>query len=254
MAARLGRRPHVLLLRPPGSEPGRLAQTAIVAHIPVVEVEPLPQAIPEVEKLLEGSDWLILTSPRAPRLLADLAPKVKKLQEEGRLRVAAVGPKTRRALEELGIRVDYTPREYRGAALAEELAGLRPRRVLLPRSEKAIPELPLILRRHGAEVAEIPLYRVTPLHRMAEAAARAADLFDYVVFTSPSIAEAFTRHYPRPRSPGFTPVAIGPTTAARLRELGYPEPLTPRRYTLDAVADLIARHWRGGEEEEGKEG
>ena len=239
MAPKLEKRPHVLLLRPPGSEPGRLAEVAIVAHIPVADVEPVPGALEQVEKELEKSDWIVFTSPRAPQLLAKLLEKIRQLQAQGRIRVAAVGPKTRQVLEQHGIHVDYVPREYRGAALAEELASLRPHRVLLPRSEKAVPDLVQGLESHGIEAVEIPLYRVVVLDRMASAAARAADLFDYVVFTSPSIAEAFTKHYPSPNNPGFKPIAIGPTTAKKLKELGYPEAPYPSEYTLDGVAKLI---------------
>ena len=245
-------RPHVLLLRPPDSGPGPLSEVAVVAHIPVVVVEPLPGSVERVASLLGGCDWLVLTSPRAPRMLSSLAPEIRRLQQQGRLRIAAVGPKTRAALEALGLRVDYVPREYRGAALARELLSLqpRPRCALIPRSEKAVPDLVRVLRENKVEALEIPLYRVLEDEPMARAAASVADLFDYVVFTSPSIVEAFTRHYPRPGSPGFTPVAIGPTTASKMRELGYPRPLTPESYTLEAVAELVARHWeaktRGG--------
>ena len=239
MAPKLDRRPHVLLLRLPGSEPGRLAEIAVVAHIPVIDVEPVPGAAEKVEKELEKSDWIVFTSPRAPRLLASLFEKLRRLQTQRRIRVAAVGPKTRQVLEQYGVRVDYVPKEYRGAVLAEELASLYPRRVLLPRSEKAVPDLVRGLERHGIKAVEIPLYRVVVLDRMASAAARIADMFDYVVFTSPSIAEAFTRHYPSPGDPNFKPIAIGPTTAKKLKELGYPEALYPSEYTLDGMASLI---------------
>ena len=238
------RRPRILLLRPPGSSVEALAETGIVAHIPVIDIEPVPGAVEQVQRQLPGCDWLVVTSPRAVRLLEPALQLVARLRREGRLRVAAVGPKTRWSLQEAGLDADLVPREYRGAALAVELASLKPGCVLLARSEKAVPELPRILQAEGVRVVEIPLYRVVTLGDMAEAAASIADRFDYVVFTSPSIARAFTLHYRSPRRPGFTPVAIGPTTAAELRRLGYPEPLVPSPYTLEGVAELVSRHWR----------
>jgi len=244
LEARLEGRPRVLLLRPPGSSPGPLAEVAVVAHIPVVDLEPVPGAVERLAaELRRGAEWLVLTSPRAPAMLGPVLGLVAELQRGGRLRIAVVGAKTREALERLGLRVDLQPPSFRGADLARELAGLRPGRVVLARSEQGVPDLPRILSQAGVEVVEVPLYRVVELEDMAEAAARVADLFDYVVFTSPSIAESFTRRYPRPRSPGFTPVAIGPTTAEKLAELGYPPPLQPGRYTLDDVARLILEHW-----------
>lgn len=243
MEAELRRKPYVLLLRPPGSEPGRLAEVAIVAHIPVVDLEPLPGAAEKIRSLLGSCDWVAFTSPRAPFLLESLAGELQRLQREGSIRVAAVGPRTKRALEALGLRVDHVPREYRGAALARELAGRRPGCVLLPRSERAVPELAELLKRSGVRVVEVPLYRPVALDPLAGAAASVADRFDYVVFTSPSVAEVFARHYPRPRSPGFTPIAIGPTTARRLIELGFPAPPYPEEYTMEGVARIIEELW-----------
>ena len=245
-------RPRILLLRPPGSSAEALMEAGVVAHIPVIDIEPVPETIEEMRRLLPDCDWLVVTSPRAVKIMAPILDLIDRLRREKRLRIAAVGPKTRWSLQEAGLDADLVPREYRGAALAVELASQGPRCVLLARSEKAVPELPRILEAEGVRVVEKPLYRVVELDDMAEAAASIADRFDYVVFTSPSIARAFTRHYSRPDKPGFAPVAIGPTTAAELRRLGYPEPLTPSIYTLEGIAELIARHWSGGAQAAGR--
>jgi len=236
-------RPRVLLLRPPDAGAGPLAEAAVVANIPVIDIEPVEGALDVIEEWLSRCSLLVVTSPRAPRLLKPLAERIRELQRGGSLRIAAVGPRTAEEAERLGLRVDHVPREYRGKALAEELARLepKPRCVLLPRSEKALPDLRRGLEEAGIEVIEVPLYRPVVLDDMASLAAAVADRFDYVVFTSPSIAEAFTRHYRSPARPGFQPVAIGPSTARKLVELGYPEPPYPAVYTMEGVAGLIER-------------
>ena len=241
-------RPRVLFLRPPGS---RVPHGVVVAaHIPVIDAVPVPGAAERVLREAERCGWLVLTSPRAVAFLAPVLGELRRLREEGRLRVAAVGPRTREELERAGLGADVVPGEYRGAALASVLAErLRGGCVVLARSEKAVPDLPEGLRGAGVGVVEVPLYRVEPLRDMAGAAAAVADTFDYVAFTSPSIVRAFTEAYRclgrSPGSPGFTPAAIGPTTAAELRRQGYPEPVTPREYTVEALVEAIARHWRG---------
>jgi len=244
-----GDRPRVLFLRPPGSRVPH--GVVIAAHIPVVDVVAVPGAAERVLREAERCGWLVLTSPRAAVFLAPVLGELERLRRSGRLRVAAVGPRTREELERAGLGADLVPGEYRGAALASALAervgsgGC----VVLARSEKAVPDLPEGLRRAGVRVVEVTLYRVVALRDMAEAAAAVADKFDYVAFTSPSIVRAFTEAYRglgrSPAEPGFTPAAIGPTTAAELRRQGYPEPVTPRVYTVEALVEAIAAHWAG---------
>ncbi len=240
MEAKVGRqgKPRVLVLRPPEASVGSLADFAIVAHIPVIDIEPVPGAGEEVLSRLENCEWLILTSPRAPRIISGIAQRLKELNEIGKLKIAVVGPKTLEELNRIGLKADLVPQDYRGISLAKELAKLKPKCVIAARSEKAVPELVEELRKAGVDVIEIPLYRVVILDDMARIAASIADEFNYVVFTSPSIAEAFTKHYQR-RKPRFTPVSIGPTTAKRLVALGFAQTVHPKEYTMDAIAELI---------------
>ncbi len=248
----MARKPRVLFLRPPGSRLPVPDGRIVVANIPVIDVVPVEGAAGRVLEEAEKCGWLVITSPRAPAMLRPVVRGLQRLQVEGRLVVAAVGPKTRVALEEAGLRVDVVPAEYRGKALGEELARMepRPRCVVLARSDTALPDLPETLRSHGIRVVEVPIYRVEVLEDMARAAASIADVFDYVVFTSPSIAEAFTKAYRGlgrdPSRPGFRPAAIGPSTARRLRRLGYPEPLQPKEYTMEAlIEELLSDYGRG---------
>jgi len=237
------KKPRILLLRPPdASLSEHMYPSIILAHIPIIDVVPEPDALEKIKQWLPRCDWLVLTSPRTPRMLTELKTE---LASSG-IRVAVVGAKTANALRvQLGIEPHLVPRDYRGLSLALELVEAGAKCALLARSEKAVRELPEALERRGVKVVEVPIYRVEPLHDMAAAAAKIADSFDYVVFTSPSITVTFTAHYPRPSKPFFTPVAIGPTTRRALLSHGYPEPLMPQRYTMEDVLQLILEHYRG---------
>lgn len=234
-------KPKVLILRPSGECTGSLAEHAITAHIPVIDIEPIPGAETKVVEMLEKCEWLILTSPRAPRILSRFAERLRELKARGMLKIAVIGPKTLEELARIGLEADLTPSEYRGASLAKELARLKPRCVVAARSEKALPELVEELEKSGVEVVEIPLYRVKILDSMAYIAASIADNFDYIVFTSPSIVEAFMKYYEKRGKPGFIPVAIGPTTAEKLAESGLAIVYYPTEYTMDSVAKLIQK-------------
>jgi uroporphyrinogen-III synthase len=175
-------------------------------------------------------------------MLRPLAGLLKGLASRGRLRIATVGPRTASETRRLlGVGPSLTPGSFTGADLARQLAALRPRCVAAARSEKASPGLRRVLEESGVSLVEVPLYTLRVVEEMARAAARIADLFDYVAFTSPSGVEAFAAHYAG--SPRFTPAAIGPTTASRIREAGLGDPLVPSRYTLDGLAEAISRDW-----------
>lgn len=246
-ARRLTSRPRILLLRPSGSSAGSLERVGDVYHVPVIRVVVLWNGLRRlVVELEKGCDWLVLTSPRTPAILASAG--VVELVSRLGVRVAVVGPKTRVEAERVGLHVDLVPREYRGFALGCELASFKPKRVVLARSAEAIPDLPHVLREAGIEVVEIPIYKVEEdVHRACVAAGFAATV-DYVVYTSPSIARTMAKAYDTldidPAKLKAKHVAIGPTTASAIRKLLGVEPLQPQEYTLDGVAKLIASlHW-----------
>lgn len=239
-------RPRILVMRPPGSSVEALRSVGIVYHVPVVRIKPIPTAAAEVSALLPKADWLVLTSPRAPWMLAELREQVLRLRRERGLRVAAVGPSTAREVRRVfGFDPDLVPRRYRGADLARELLRESPRVVVLARAEKAVPELREVLAGEGVEVHDIPLYTTKPDLQAACIAASLAPRVDFIVYTSPSIVDSFMKGAEaiglKPESLPATHVAIGPTTARRLQSYGI-EPLYPEEeYTLKAVARLIER-------------
>ena len=76
-------------------------------------------------------------------------------------RIAAIGPKTAEELENLKIRVDFVPREYRAEAIYEGLRkeDLRGKRILIPRAKMARDVLPAELRKAGAQVEVVEVYQ-----------------------------------------------------------------------------------------------
>ncbi len=238
MASRL----HVLLLRPADEPPPpRPSERLVLAHIPLLDVVHLEEGVSRVESLLPRCDWLVYTSFRGVRATRRLSRLVSRLRREGRLRVAAVGERTAAEVREvLGFDPDLVPREYRGAVLAEELLARRPRCVVFARSARGLREPVRLLEEAGVEVHDVPVYDMVVLERMVEAAVAAAPSFDYVVFTSPSIVEAFMSRW---RGGVLRAAAIGPTTAEALRRRGVEPLVVPRVYTLEALlSEILERH------------
>ncbi len=250
----LARRPRVLLLRPTSNGLELFRGFAEAYHVPIVRVKAIPGASRRVLELCREGGWLVFTSANGVRVFAVDAGssgvmELSRLSREGVIRVAAVGPKTAKALEDIGVKVDLVPEEFMGRTLAYKLLEKSASRVILARSMAAIPDLRLVLESHGVEVFEVPLYAVYVDRLSSLIAASLALTMDYIVYTSPSIVDALFKALEelglRSRLVSVRHVAIGPTTARKLKEYGV-EPYYPETYTLEAIAELIKRDWRGG--------
>ncbi len=207
--------------------------------------------------LLPHFDWLLFTSQNAVRFFTKRCRELGRAPAVARPLVAAVGPATAAAAEKEGFRVDYVAGRFRGKALAEELGScLAGKRVLLPRSDLAGPDLPAALAGEGAEVVEVIAYRtVAPdsLDPKASACVRRGDV-DVVTFMSPSAFHHFvdevgpeTLRRVTERAPL---AAIGPATAGAIREAGLTVEIEAREATANslvaAIADFFAQRLPSG--------
>jgi uroporphyrinogen III methyltransferase/synthase len=209
---------------------------AQVIEAPTIRIEPLPFELPE----LAGYDVLVLTSPNAVEALLRRAHDARALAGP---RIAVIGPGTADALRAHGVLADIVPDRAVGEALAETLAALDVRRVLIARAEQARDVVPDVLRAAGAEVDVVALYRTVPapLDDRQRAAALGAD---WATFTSASSARFF--HAAAGTLEGPRLASIGPVTSAALRELGYEPDLEASDHTPDGlVAALVAMAGRG---------
>ena len=174
----------VRALREAGAVPVVMPMVAFGAPDDVAAVD---EGIREVGRC----DWMLLTSQNALRALQErcdvLGIGLKPAM--GGIRIAAVGPGTAEAAKNAGLEVTHVAVRHHGAALAEELGEkIRGKRIFLPRSDRANPELVLKLEELGAQVKEIVAYKtVRPdegtLGKAGEMVEAGADA---VLFFSPS--------------------------------------------------------------------
>jgi len=184
------RRVAILTRRPEDNAPlaERLRAAGIeVIELPCVRTQPLQDlsSLATAIGALDRADWLVVTS----RAGADAVARVAR----PRSLVAAIGRVTAARLEAHGITVDFQPRIPSGSALGRELP-LAPA-ALLARSDRALPDLPAILRSRGFAVREVVAYRTVA--RAEGDIARVRDALSdparhvQVHVTSPSEVEAF---------------------------------------------------------------
>src|SRR5690606_38037025 len=116
------------------------------------------------------------------------------------LKICAIGPKTREALEKYALRVEYMPDEYVAEAI---FAGLKDKiqpgdKVLLPRADIARKALPQALQELGAAVTDVTVYRTVKSQHGRDVLIEALrnKEVDLVTFTSSSTVRNFVELLP----------------------------------------------------------
>ncbi len=222
-----------------------------VIEIPFIEIrkpssyKPLDTAL----KNIADYDWLILTSINGVEAMFERMAK-RKLDASSfsHLKITAIGPATKGAIEKYGLRVSVTPKEYIAesvvAALHKKVQG---KRVLLVRAKVARDVIPRELRRAGAQVDVIEAYEtVAP-----EASARRLRSVlggnrkpHAITFTSSSTVKNFVNLLGRRGAraairAGVHTASIGPVTSATLREFDLPVNLAAKQYTMQGLVEAI---------------
>jgi uroporphyrinogen-III synthase len=243
---------------------------AEVIEIPFIEIRkpksfrPLDAAL----KSLSTYDWLILTSVNGVEAMWERMEKLR-LPNAGlsQLRIAAIGPATKKAIEQRGGEVDVVPKEYVAESVVRSLRSkVKGKRVLLVRAKVARDVIPRELHRAGAQVDVVEAYgTVVPQSSRLRlrAALRSPKLRPYVVtFTSSSTVRNFVELLGSPAKGKSLPTArervrlrhmglrhsepesmlmasIGPVTSATLRELGLPVDISAKEFTIPGLVQAI---------------
>jgi len=212
---------------------------------------------------LKSYDWLILTSVNGVEALWARLRKLRLNKKHLRhLKIVAIGPATKRAIEEHGLKVNVMPEEY----VAESVvASLRRRttgkRVLLARAKVARDVIPRELRKLGGRVDVVEAYEsVAPQSsrkRLRAALSSKRRHPDVITFTSSSTVKNFVtlltrdRGQGRPRHPGTNHLkqldgvllaSIGPVTSSTLRGLGLRVDIEASEYTIPGLIEAIVVH------------
>lgn len=228
------------------------AHGATVIEIPAIEIRP-PRSYAPLDTALRnvaGFEWLILTSVNG---VDALFARLKKLRMPAarldHLRIAAIGPATRSALEKQGLYVDVMPDEYVAEGVLRALAGrTEGKRVLLIRAKVARDILPNELRRSGAKVDVVEAYEtVVPSSSRTRVRALLSDTRrcpQVITFTSSSTVRNFVALLGRRgnlarRLQGILLASIGPVTSSTLREIGLPVGVEARTYTMPGLIQAI---------------
>jgi hydroxymethylbilane synthase len=224
--------PFEALLREAGAD---------VLLCPLIAIEPLP--VPDAfEARLGDYDWIVFTSANGVDRLFEVLSR-ETLPDS--VRVAAIGPETAARLEAHAAPAQLVPENF----VAEDLAGALEAkieagsRVLLARAQGARDVLPERLRRRGAVVDVVELYRAVPPPGLPERLRRLLEAgVDVITLTSSSTARHLVEALQgRALPPGVQVACIGPITAGAARELGLRVDIIAEEYTARGLRDALVR-------------
>ena len=183
------------------------------------------------EKLLDHSyDWLIFSSKNAVKYFYPYLKNVKVKK------VAVIGDKTAQYCNELGISVDFVPRDFSQEGFLDEFK-ISEQHLLLPSSEKARPKLVQQLSKYN-EVVKIDLYRPVPNFKnisQVKSLVRKHQI-DAVTFSSSSAVEFYFKEDNVPEFDHY--FAIGKQTARTILKFNTSVKVANKQ-TLDSLIDKI---------------
>jgi uroporphyrinogen-III synthase len=201
-----------------------------------------------VERVMAGEvDYVIFTSANGVEFtLLKLNEPQEFIEQLNKTHVVAIGPRTKNALLETGIRVSFVPESYSSEGLVEQLKGIEGAVIEIARSSHGAPELVEGLQEKGAIVHETQVYQIiNPRDErhaalMERALAGEVDIF---AFTSSMMVRNFmalayemgARNEIIRVLNEKTVAAIGKPTADTLSEFGVKVKVMPDHYTFEAL-------------------
>jgi uroporphyrinogen III methyltransferase/synthase len=215
------------------SRGARVLECPMIQIVPPGDWTPVDEAI----RRLDTYHWLLFTSTNA------VDQFFERMERDGvkcKAPIAVVGAATEARLAKWNLRAEMVPPDFRAEGLLEafpeRLDGIR---ILFPRAEEGRDVLPDELRRRGAVVDLVTVYRTIKAGAEPMKTILASDTVDCVVFTSPSainpeLASALK---------GAAIAVIGKVTRDAAEAAGLRPSIEPGRATVQDLAAAIEAYY-----------
>ncbi len=220
------------------------ATTIVIPTIEIVAPDSF-SALDAALTCLRTYDWLLFTSANAVDAFHRRAQFLHLAQLPRH--IAAIGPATLRAANEIGLTVDLVPPQYVAESLAEALIPEAPgKSFLLVRAAEARDTLPEALTAAGATVTIAEAYRnqlpTDSIPALQQLFRSPENYPDAITFTSAStvlnlcnLLEAANLKL----APSIVLASIGPITSQALRELGHEPTIEAAEPTIPALVESL---------------
>ena len=209
----------------------RVIECPTIQIVPPKSWKPVDEAI----RRLHTYHWLLFTSANAVEQFMD-----RMGERRPAVLIAVVGSATAAKLGHWGLKPALVPNEFRAEGLLqafpENLVGIR---ILFPRAEIARELLPEELRRRGAVVDIVAVYRTVKAFSGSIGEILENEPIDCVVFTSPSTIPDDLHTLPIRTALAV----IGPVTREAAQLLGLKPDIVPVESTVPGLVEAISNHF-----------
>lgn len=212
-----------------GTNPRRFRHLGEILHQPLIKIVPLEndsEAEREVKRI-DKYHWIIFTSRYGVKYFFDTLAKGKGqrtkaskfLAFNAMLKVCVIGKATANKLKEYGIRANCVSKDESSRGIVEEFkkTNLKGKNILIPCSNLSGSYLSRSLRKMGARVKTLPVYK-----NIKPAKFKKVDInkINEVIFTSPSTIKNFIAKYKNiPKRIKIR--CIGDVTCAEFKKYGF---------------------------------
>src|SRR5439155_8249216 len=208
----------------------RVIECPTIQIVPPTTWKPVDEAI----RRLNTYQWLLFTSANAIEQFMD-----RMGQRRPTIPIAVVGSATAAKLAEWQLKPSLVPKEFRAegllSAFPENLVGTR---ILFPRAEVAREMLPDELRRRGATVDIVVVYRTVKALFGSVGDILASERIDCIAFTSPSTIPDDLHSLPADTALAV----IGLVTREAAQLLGLKPDIVPVESTVASLVNAIKDH------------
>lgn len=214
---------------------------AEVLEFPMIRIEPVKDVLRNM-KAPGAYDWFVFTSPNAVKCFLNAFCAERDVRELGSAKIAVVGPSTGKILTGYGLKTAFQPDKFTAKDLVEQWpAEEKGKRVLFPCGNLAKDEIEEGLRRKGAEVDRLEVYRTVPEveHREGARERFCQEGADWVIFSSSSAVENFhalNLEYPKEKC---RYACLGPVTAGVMRKWGYSVDLEAEESRIEKLVEQL---------------
>lgn len=211
---------------------------------------------------IESYDCILFTSVNGVHYFFERIEELYDLQNISSLisgkKIAAIGPKTARSLENFGFKVTPLPASYTQESLVEQLKKEfkeeleKEIHILFPQAKSARKLLGEQLRHLGMRVDEVEVYRTIKVnlnHRVKEEFVERLQQqkIDVITFTSPSTVKCFLENLKhsswREYLDSVVIACIGPITAQTARKLGLQVTIEADTYTVGGLLEQVEQYF-----------
>ena len=247
----------ILITRPKG-EDTRFSQIleeygASCAELPAIAIKPLSDysQLDAAIKDISGFQWLIFSSRNGVRFFKQRLDCLNQNPETlKKIKIAAIGPRTASALENLGLRVLLQPDKFCQEGLLKSFGKLKlkSQNILIINALEARDVLAKGLEKMGAKVTVAPAYQTVARAQEHKSTRKILKDTDIITFTSSlavkNFLAGFNKHSLKARFKNTLIASIGPITSRAIRTAGFKVNIEAKEYTLEGLTKAIVKYYK----------